>query len=40
MPGLVGVLVVVTYLASLAATAAPAIQASPIRPAIALRFTD
>jgi putative ABC transport system permease protein len=33
-------LVVVTYIASLLATAAPAIQASKIRPAVALRITD
>jgi putative ABC transport system permease protein len=33
-------LVVVTYIASLLATAAPAIQASRIRPAVALRITD
>jgi putative ABC transport system permease protein len=33
-------LVVVTYVASLLATAAPAIQASRIRPAVALRITD
>jgi putative ABC transport system permease protein len=34
------VLVVVTYIASLLATAAPAVQASRIRPAVALRTTD
>lgn len=34
------VLVAVTYVASLLATAAPAIQASRIRPAVALRITD
>jgi putative ABC transport system permease protein len=34
------ILVVVTYIASLFATAAPAIQASRIRPAVALRITD
>lgn len=34
------ILVVVTYIASLLATAAPAIQASRIRPAVALRTTD
>jgi putative ABC transport system permease protein len=33
-------LVVVTYIASLLATVAPAIQASRIRPAVALRITD
>jgi ABC-type lipoprotein release transport system permease subunit len=31
---------VVTYVASLLATAAPAIQASRIRPAVALRIAD
>jgi ABC-type antimicrobial peptide transport system permease subunit len=34
------ILVVVTYIASLLATAAPAVQASRIRPAVALRITD
>jgi putative ABC transport system permease protein len=34
------VLIVVTYIASLIATAAPAIQASHIRPAVALRIAD
>lgn len=34
------ILVIVTYIASLLATAAPAIQASRIRPAVALRITD
>ncbi len=38
--GQLAILVVVTYIASLLATAAPAIQASKIRPAVALRITD